>query len=71
MKRKREVDKESEMMSATSELCKLAKFKAVDQAASHIPTKPFLSLCNWILQFLGTCFFSVFFSVAVLRTVER
>ncbi|XP_022141722.1 glycolipid transfer protein 3-like [Momordica charantia] len=52
MKRKREVDKESEMMSATSELCKLAKFKAVDQAASHIPTKPFLSLCNWILQFL-------------------
>ena len=66
MKRKREVEKEPEMRSATAELSVLAQFKPVDHAASDIPTKPFLSVCNLILQFLGTSQF-----LLVLRTVDR
>lgn len=60
MKRKREMEKESEMRSATAELSVLAKFKPVDHAATDIPIKPFLSICNLILQFLGISLFSVF-----------
>ncbi|KAL0556195.1 hypothetical protein IC582_004705 [Cucumis melo] len=52
MKRKREVEKESEMRSSTAELSVLAKFKPVDHAASNIPTNHFLAICNLILQFL-------------------
>ncbi|XP_022993925.1 glycolipid transfer protein 3-like isoform X1 [Cucurbita maxima] len=52
MKRKREVEKEPEMRSATAELSVLSQFKPVDHAASDIPTKPFLSVCHLILQFL-------------------
>lgn len=46
------MEKESEMRSATAELSVLAKFKPVDHAATDIPIKPFLSICNLILQFL-------------------
>ncbi|XVE95647.1 hypothetical protein REPUB_Repub02eG0116500 [Reevesia pubescens] len=53
MKRKREMEKRSELRSAIDELSMLAKFQPGDKLdAAHIPTKPFLHVCTLILQVL-------------------
>jgi hypothetical protein len=65
MKRSRDTEKRSEINSAIEELSVLVIVKPAgvnhEAAVAHIPTKPFLSLCYMILQFLGllllTCYF--------------
>ncbi|CAJ2667568.1 unnamed protein product [Trifolium pratense] len=56
MKRSRDTEKRSEINSAIEELSVLVIVKPADvnheAAVAHIPTKPFLSLCYMILQFL-------------------
>ncbi|XWS25004.1 hypothetical protein CRYUN_Cryun27aG0033400 [Craigia yunnanensis] len=53
MKRKREMEKRSELSSAIEELSMLAKVQPGDNLdAAHIPTKPFLYVCTLILQVL-------------------
>ncbi|KAL5560401.1 hypothetical protein UlMin_036612 [Ulmus minor] len=54
MKRKREIEKGSEIRSAIEELTMLVKLKPSDNPdASYIlPTMPFLSICNLVLQVL-------------------
>jgi hypothetical protein len=65
MKRSRDTEKRSEINSAIEELSVLVIVKPAgvnhEAVVAHIPTKPFLSLCYMILQFLGllilTCYF--------------
>ncbi|KAJ4700911.1 Glycolipid transfer protein [Melia azedarach] len=55
MKRRREMEKGSEIRSAIEEISMLIKIKPKDsnpEAAAHIPTKPFLHVCNLVLQVL-------------------
>ncbi|KAK7838587.1 glycolipid transfer protein 3 isoform X1 [Quercus suber] len=54
MKRRREMEKGSEIKSAIEELSMMAKLKPSDNhdAAAHIPTKPFLYVCNLFVQVL-------------------
>ncbi|KAK7311471.1 hypothetical protein RJT34_09641 [Clitoria ternatea] len=53
MKRSRDVEKRSEINSAIEELSTLVIVKpGGNQDTAHIPTKPFLSLCNLVLQVL-------------------
>ncbi|GMH01039.1 hypothetical protein Nepgr_002878 [Nepenthes gracilis] len=55
MKRRRESEKKSEIRSTIEELSMAVKLKpaaVADRQASHIPTGPFLSVCNFILQLL-------------------
>ena len=55
MKRRREMEKGSEIRSAIEELSMMVKLKPGDNhdAAGHIPTKPFLYVCNLVIQVLG------------------
>lgn len=57
MKRRREMEKSSsEIRSAIEELSMFIKLKPKDNLDApriHIPTKPFLHLCNLVLQVLG------------------
>lgn len=55
MKRRREMEKGSEIKSAIEELSMMVKLKPSDNqdAAAHIPTKPFLYVCNLFVQVLG------------------
>ncbi|XP_021284562.1 glycolipid transfer protein 3 [Herrania umbratica] len=53
MKRKREMEKRSELRSASEELSMIAKVQPGDNLdAAHIATKPFLHVCTLILQVL-------------------
>ncbi|GMH17121.1 hypothetical protein Nepgr_018962 [Nepenthes gracilis] len=56
MKRKRETESKSEIRSAIEELSVAVNLNPADAAAdsqvSHIAARPFLSLCNFVLQFL-------------------
>ncbi|XP_059454271.1 glycolipid transfer protein 3-like isoform X2 [Corylus avellana] len=53
MKRKRELEKVSEIRSAIEELSMMVKLKPGDNHdAAHIPTKPFLHVCNLVIQIL-------------------
>ncbi|XP_034674914.1 glycolipid transfer protein 3-like [Vitis riparia] len=61
MKRRREMEKGSEIRSAIEELSMVVKVKTgedhdaavhVQHDTAHIPTRPFLSVCNSILQVL-------------------
>uniref|UniRef100_A0A2N9E869 Glycolipid transfer protein domain-containing protein n=1 Tax=Fagus sylvatica TaxID=28930 RepID=A0A2N9E869_FAGSY len=54
MKRRREMEKGSEIRSAIEELSMMVKLKPGDNhdAAGHIPTKPFLYVCNLVIQVL-------------------
>ncbi|KAK6246367.1 hypothetical protein SCA6_009457 [Theobroma cacao] len=53
MKRKREMEKRSELRSAIDELSMIAKVQPGDNLdAAHIATKPFLHVCTLILQVL-------------------
>ncbi|XP_062159145.1 glycolipid transfer protein 3-like isoform X2 [Alnus glutinosa] len=53
MKRKRELEKVSEIKSAIEELSVMVRLKPGDNHdAAHIPTKPFLHVCNSVLQVL-------------------
>ncbi|KAE8100454.1 hypothetical protein FH972_018350 [Carpinus fangiana] len=53
MKRKRELEKVSEINSAIEELSMMAKLKPGDNHdAAHIPTKTFLHVCNLVIQIL-------------------
>ncbi|XP_031259670.1 glycolipid transfer protein 3-like [Pistacia vera] len=54
MKRRREMEKGSEIRSAIEELSMTIKLKPNDNpdASSHVPTKPFLHVCNLVLQVL-------------------
>lgn len=59
MKRRREMEKGSEIRSAIEELTLMVKvIKPGDNHdASHIPTKPFLYVCNLVIQVLGWSFY--------------
>ncbi|XP_040995905.1 glycolipid transfer protein 3-like isoform X1 [Juglans microcarpa x Juglans regia] len=54
MKRKREMEKGSEISSAIEELTLMVKVlkPGDDHDAAHIPTKPFLYVCNLVIQVL-------------------
>ncbi|KAJ4831833.1 hypothetical protein Tsubulata_010210 [Turnera subulata] len=58
MKRGREVEKQSEIKSAIEELSMLTKLKPSTSgdddhgATAHIPTRPFLYICNLVIQVL-------------------
>ncbi|XP_021604253.1 glycolipid transfer protein 3 isoform X2 [Manihot esculenta] len=53
MKRKREMEKESEIQSAIEELSMLIQLKTSDNhGAALIPTRPFLYVCNLVIQVL-------------------
>lgn len=78
MKRKREVveTKGSEIRSAIEELAMLVKLKPNDNHGdAKIPTVPFLSICNLVLQVLGLlsliifymCHFVLYICVYILR----
>jgi hypothetical protein len=57
MKRKRELEKVSEIKSAIEELSVMVRLKPGDNHdAAYIPTKPFLHVCNSVLQVLGWFF---------------
>ena len=62
MKRRREMEKGSEIKSAIEELSMMVKLKPSDNqdAAAHIPTKPFLYVCNLFVQVLGRSSLSLF-----------
>ena len=62
MKRRREMEKGSEIKSAIEELSMMVKLKPSDNqdAAAHIPTKPFLYVCNLFVQVLGRSSRSLF-----------
>ena len=62
MKRRREMEKGSEIKSAIEELSMMVKLKPGDNhdAAAHIPTKPFLYVCNLFVQVLGRSSLSLF-----------
>lgn len=49
------MEKGSEIKSAIEELSMMVKLKPSDNqdAAAHIPTKPFLYVCNLFVQVLG------------------
>ena len=57
MKRAREIEKGSEIKSATEELSMLIKLKPTvdnhDGTTVHIPTRPFIYVCNLVIQVLG------------------
>lgn len=65
------MEKCSEIRSAIEELSMVVKVKTgedhdaavhvINHDSAHIPTRPFLSVCNSILQVLGQFFFSFFF----------
>ncbi|KAG2663189.1 hypothetical protein I3760_16G016200 [Carya illinoinensis] len=55
MKRRREMEKGTEMRYAIEELSLIVKLKPGDNhaaSAPHIPTKPFLYVCNLVIQVL-------------------
>ncbi|XP_044475912.1 glycolipid transfer protein 2-like isoform X2 [Mangifera indica] len=54
MKRRREMEKGSEIRSAIEELSMVIKLKPKDNpdATSYVPTKPFLHICSLVLQVL-------------------
>lgn len=54
MKRRREIEKGSEIRSAIEELSMVLVFKAKDHTTTTIiPIRPFLCVCNLVLQVLG------------------
>uniref|UniRef100_A0A6N2MZD7 Glycolipid transfer protein domain-containing protein n=1 Tax=Salix viminalis TaxID=40686 RepID=A0A6N2MZD7_SALVM len=56
MKRAREIEKGSEIKSAIEELSVLIKLKPADdnhdRTTVHIPTRPFIYVCNLVIQVL-------------------
>jgi hypothetical protein len=66
MKRKRELEKVSEISSVIEELSMMAKLKPGDNHdATHIPTKTFLHVCNLVIQILGWFFLCTSYSHSV------
>ena len=57
------MEKGSEIKSAIEELSMMVKLKPSDNhdAAAHIPTKPFLYVCNLFVQVLGRSSLSLSF----------
>ncbi|XP_050215027.1 glycolipid transfer protein 3 [Mercurialis annua] len=54
MKRKREMEKESELKSGIEELSLLIQLKSIHETddGAYLPTRPFLYLCNLLIQLL-------------------
>lgn len=62
------MEKGSEIKSAIEELSMMVKLKPSDNhdAADHIPTKPFLYVCNSFILVLGRSSLSLSLTVALL-----
>ena len=60
------MEKGSEIKSAIEELSMMVKLKPSDNhdAAAHIPTKPFLYVCNLFVQVLGRSSLSLSLSLS-------
>ena len=61
------MEKGSEIKSAIEELSMMVKLKPSDNqdAAAHIPTKPFLYVCNLFVQVLGRSSLSLSLSLSL------
>ena len=65
------MEKGSEIKSAIEELSMMVKLKPSDNqdAAAHIPTKPFLYVCNLFVQVLGRSSLSLSLSLSFLYLI--